>query len=60
MTDEKDKKDNVVVACELCNTTKGHRFTVEQMKKIGKLIETFDMEGWRVMSEKSIDKMKKA
>ena len=54
------KKDNVVVACELCNTTKGHRFTVEQMKKIGKLIETFDMEGWRVMSEKSIDKMKKA
>jgi hypothetical protein len=51
-------KDNVVVACELCNTTKGHRFSVEQMKQIGKLIETFDMKGWRVMSEKSINKMK--
>lgn len=51
-------KDNTVVCCELCNTTKGHRFTVEQMKKIGKVIKTFDMDGWRVMSEASINKMK--
>jgi len=57
--DEGHKKDNVVVACELCNSTKGHRFTVEQMKQIGKIIETFDMGGWRVMSKKSIDKMNK-
>jgi 5-methylcytosine-specific restriction endonuclease McrA len=56
--DKGHNKDNVVVACELCNTTKGHRFTIEQMKQIGKLIETFDMKGWRVMSEKSINKMK--
>jgi hypothetical protein len=51
-------KDNVVVCCELCNTTKGHRFTVEQMKKIGEVIKTFDMNGWRVMNETSINKMK--
>lgn len=56
--DKGHNKDNVVVACELCNTTKGHRFTVEQMKEIGKLIETFNMRGWRVMSKKSINKMK--
>jgi hypothetical protein len=52
-------KDNVVVCCELCNTTKGHRFTIEQMKKIGEVIKTFDMDGWRVMSEASINKMKR-
>jgi len=56
--DKGHNKDNVVVACELCNTTKGHRFTLEQMKQIGKLIETFDMKGWRMMNEKSINKMK--
>jgi hypothetical protein len=56
--DKGHNKDNVVIACELCNTTKGHRFTVEQMKQLGKLIETFDMKGWRMMSKKSINKMK--
>jgi hypothetical protein len=51
-------KNNTVVCCELCNTTKGHRFTVEQMKKLGEVIKTFDMDGWRVMNETSINKMK--
>ena len=30
--------DNIVISCELCNMTKGNRFTVEEMKKIGKII----------------------
>jgi len=50
--------NNTNVCCELCNTTRGHRFDVEQMKKIGKLIKTFDMNGWRVMNKKSLLKMK--
>lgn len=50
-------KSNIVIACELCNTTKGHRFSFDQMKLLGKVIQTFNMDGWRVMSRKSINKM---
>lgn len=32
---------NVIYACKLCNMTRGNRFTVIQMKKIGKIIRTF-------------------
>jgi hypothetical protein len=32
---------NTVWACQLCNMTRGDRFTVEQMKKLGKIIKTF-------------------
>jgi len=48
---------NCVVACELCNRTRGHAFRMEQMKKIGKVISSFNMDGWRTMSKKSIEKM---
>jgi len=34
---------NVVLACNICNMTRGNRFTVEQMKKIGELIKTFNI-----------------
>lgn len=33
--------DNVLVGCVICNRTRGDRFTVEQMKEIGKLIASF-------------------
>ena len=33
--------ENTVIACQLCNMTRGDRFTVQQMKKIGKIIKTF-------------------
>jgi len=29
---------NVVIACETCNMTRGNRFTVKEMKKIGVII----------------------
>ena len=48
---------NCLVACELCNRTRGHAFSMEQMKKIGKVISSFNMDGWRIMSKKSIEKM---
>lgn len=32
---------NTVWACNLCNMTRGDRFTVEQMRQIGKVIATF-------------------
>lgn len=32
---------NTVIACQTCNMTRGDRFTVSQMKKIGKIIKTF-------------------
>lgn len=35
-------KDNVVICCRLCNMTRGDRFTVEQMRKIGEVIKTFN------------------
>lgn len=34
-------EDNTVVCCHLCNMTRGDRFTVEQMKKLGAIIKTF-------------------
>lgn len=34
-------EDNVVICCSLCNRTRGDRFTVEQMKKLGAIIKTF-------------------
>lgn len=34
--------DNTVWACSLCNMTRGDRFTVEQMKQIGKVIRSFN------------------
>jgi len=52
--------NNTNVCCELCNTTRGHRFDVIQMKRIGKLIKSFNMNGWRVMNEKSLLKMKES
>lgn len=32
-------KENTVVACELCNMTRGNRFTVGEMKKVGEVIK---------------------
>jgi hypothetical protein len=34
-------ESNVVICCHLCNMTRGRRFTVEQMKKLGAIIKTF-------------------
>jgi len=34
-------RKNTVVCCNLCNMTRGNRFTKEQMKKIGKVIKSF-------------------
>jgi hypothetical protein len=31
-------KYNTVISCELCNMTRGDRFTIEEMKLIGKII----------------------
>ena len=50
---------NVLICCELCNTTKGHRYSVEQMKQLGNLIKTFNWDGWRTMGELQLTKMKK-
>ncbi len=33
--------ENCVVCCHRCNMARGDRFTVSQMKKIGKIIKTF-------------------
>ncbi|MBT4207976.1 hypothetical protein HOE22_06485 [Candidatus Woesearchaeota archaeon] len=50
-------KENCVVCCELCNRTRGHAFSIDQMKLLGEVIKTFNMDGWRIMSKKSIKKM---
>lgn len=34
-------ENNTVICCRLCNMTRGDRFTVEQMKKLGIIIKTF-------------------
>jgi len=37
-------ESNTVVCCALCNMTRGNRFTVEQMRKLGEVIRTFHHE----------------
>lgn len=32
---------NTVWACSLCNMTRGNRFTVDEMKQLGKIIRSF-------------------
>lgn len=36
-------KDNTNVCCELCNSTRGNRFSVDEMKVIGKAIESLNI-----------------
>lgn len=36
---------NTVVSCELCNMTRGDRFSIKQMKKIGGVISSFRKRG---------------
>jgi len=33
--------NNVIIACHICNMTRGRRFTVDQMKQIGAVISSF-------------------
>ncbi len=35
--------DNTNVCCNICNMTRGNRFSVEQMKQLGKIISTFNL-----------------
>ena len=34
---------NIVLSCDICNMTRGWRFTIEQMKELGKIIKTFNL-----------------
>jgi hypothetical protein len=36
-------KDNTNICCHICNMTRGDRFTVEQMKQLGKVIASFNL-----------------
>ena len=35
-------KDNTIVACQRCNTTRMDNFTVNEMKQIGKVVREID------------------
>ena len=52
-------KQNTVIACELCNMTRGNRFSIEEMKAIGKTIKSLNIKEKRGASQTSNNFWKK-
>ena len=46
-------KSNTIISCELCNMTRGRRFSVEEMKIIGKAIRSLNITNRRISIQKS-------
>lgn len=46
-------KDNTIVACDLCNMTRGRRFSVEEMKVIGDAIRSLNITDRRFTRQNS-------
>ena len=44
-------KSNTLVCCELCNLTKGKRFSVEEMKVIGLAIKSLNITDRRISKQ---------